>query len=135
METEDDHDAGIDVEVASVQSYDTYNYEMVEKHDGEHKEEHLRPISEVSSPDLHEEKKENIPARVLHVYFKKFLGVKDKIPPPMQKYHEMVISSILAFTGIILVSITDNYFLYSKFEVDNLGIKMLTGAYAATSGE
>lgn len=67
-------------------------------------------------------------------YFKKFLGVEGKSSPPHTESYEMVISSVLAFVGILLVSIVDWYYLASEFEVDNIGIKMLTGAYAATSG-
>jgi hypothetical protein len=71
---------------------------------------------------------------LFYLYINKFTGVEGKKAPPMQKPLEMVFSSILAFTGILLVSITDYYFLYPNFTVDDIGIKMLTGAYGATSG-
>ncbi|RYG98991.1 hypothetical protein EON65_50795 [archaeon] len=67
-------------------------------------------------------------------YAKKFAGVEGKKAPPMTKRHEMVYSSILAFIGIFLVSLTDYWYLTPEHDVDGLGIKMLTGAYAATSG-
>jgi hypothetical protein len=67
-------------------------------------------------------------------YLKKFAGVEGKMPPPMQKLSEMVFSSTLALIGLLLVSVTDYYFLYPGFTVDDAGIKMLTGAYGATSG-
>lgn len=71
---------------------------------------------------------------LLSLYLDKFKGVSGKKPPAMTKPLEMMASSILAFIGIFLVSVTDFFYLYDNYDVDHLGIKLLTGAYAASSG-
>lgn len=79
---------------------------------------------------------EHIVSFYLRAYFKKFLGVPGMSAPAMTKPLEMCISSILAFIGIFLVAVTDEYYLLPNFYAGHsskLGIKMLTGAYAATS--
>ncbi len=67
-------------------------------------------------------------------YINKLFGVPGKQSPPMNPFLHILLSSVLGFIGILLVSITDQWYLISTFDVDNHGIKMLTGAYAATAG-
>jgi hypothetical protein len=127
------------VEVASVESYDTYNYEMVDQKSMERRMSKLSEAMEAAeNVGQQEEKKEEEAVHEqeswLTLYFRKFLGVKDKVPPPMQKIHEMVISSILAFIGILLVSISDYYYLTENFDANDIPVKMLSGACGATSG-
>ena len=67
-------------------------------------------------------------------YINKLFGVPGKQSPPMNPFLHILLSSVLGFIGILLVSITDQWYLISTFDVDNHGIKMLSGAYAATAG-
>ncbi len=53
----------------------------------------------------------------------------------MTPYLQIVVSSVLGFIGILLISITDEKYLFDEFMVDNYGIRMLTGAYAASAGK
>lgn len=72
---------------------------------------------------------------LLMSYFRKFLGVENKHPPPINGVLHSVLSSILAFTGILLVAVTDYWFLSRSFESeDHSAVAMLTGAQAATAG-
>jgi hypothetical protein len=115
--------------------YEAKGYEVVEGESkfGDDVEKNVQPrilVDEVSKPEEIAMPQGNL----FGSYLKKFTGVEGKAPPPMQKLSEMVFSSTLAFIGLLLVSITDYYFLYPGFTVDDTGIKMLTGAYGATSG-
>jgi hypothetical protein len=131
-------DEFLNAEVASVESYDTYNYEMVDQRTMERRMSQLSDALEAAENTGQEEKKEEEAVQQqeswLTLYFRKFLGVKDKVPPPMQKIHEMVISSILAFIGILLVSLSDYYYLTENFDANDIPVKMLSGACGATSG-
>jgi len=69
----------------------------------------------------------------LLLYVKKFIGQPDKVPPKMAPIHQIFISSLLAFTGILLVTITDYWYLQRTYEIHDQGITMLTGAYGATA--
>jgi CBS domain-containing membrane protein len=73
---------------------------------------------------------------ILQHYFHKFAGVEGKKSPPMTKPLEIPVSSILAFVGLFLVTITDYFYLTKNFYAnhdDKFPISMLTGAFAATS--
>jgi hypothetical protein len=67
-------------------------------------------------------------------YVNKFKGVEGKSPPKMEPITEILWTSLLSFTGILLVAITDFYFLIPNYTIHDMGIKMLTAAYAATAG-
>jgi hypothetical protein len=123
-------DVVVDAEIASSDSPGNYSYEMIYKDDSE-----KLPSSrmEIERHAVDEEKTHQ-PDNLLIVYYKKFLGVEGKSAPPMQKIFEMIISSVLAFTGIVVIAITDYYYLSVKFEVNDLAVKLLAGAYGATSG-
>jgi hypothetical protein len=71
----------------------------------------------------------------LCLYLKKFAGVEGKVPPNMTKSLEILYSSILGFTGIILISITDFWYLNRTFYThhDVYYVNILTGAYAASA--
>jgi hypothetical protein len=119
--------------------YEPKGYELVTSLESEHKlegdEEQNIPTEQPKTIEKPSGNEVQITrGNLLYLYLNKFTGVEGKKAPPMQKPLEMVFSSILAFTGILLVSITDYYFLYPNFTVDDIGIKMLTGAYGATSG-
>jgi hypothetical protein len=123
-------DVVVDAEMASSEnSPGNYSYEMIYKDDSEK----LPTRMEIERHAANEEKTYQ-PDNLLIVYYKKFLGVEGKSAPPMQKIFEMIISSALAFTGIVLIAITDYYYLSVKFEVNDLAVKLLAGAYGATSG-
>lgn len=67
---------------------------------------------------------------------RKWQGLAGKTPPAMTKPEQIVVSSLLAFVGILLVAITDYYYLTTTFTTDNdqnVPIRMLSGAYAATA--
>jgi hypothetical protein len=66
-------------------------------------------------------------------YLRKFGGVEGKAGPPIPLPMQIILSSILGFIGIFLVSTTDEWFL-SRISVEDYGIRMMTGAYAATAG-
>jgi hypothetical protein len=119
----------VDAEMASSDSPGTYSYEMIYKDDSE-----KLPSRMENETHAVDEEKTHHPDNLLIVYYKKFLGVEGKSAPPMQKIYEMFISSVLAFTGIVLIAITDYYYLSVKFEVNDLAVKLLAGAYGATSG-
>ncbi len=70
---------------------------------------------------------------LLAAYCAKLLGT-DKQPPAMAALSEILATFVLGFAGIVLVAITDWWFL-SSITVDDYGIQMLTGAYAATAGK
>lgn len=77
----------------------------------------------------------SIPSSVLY-FLRKWQGVTGKAPPAMTKPDQIIISSLLAFVGILLVAITDYYYLTTTFTTDNdqnVPIRMLSGAYAATA--
>lgn len=62
-------------------------------------------------------------------------GVSGKTPPKMSLPHQIVCSSVLAFCGILLISITDYWYLTPTFSTHHglLAVKMLSGAHAATA--
>lgn len=72
---------------------------------------------------------------LLQAYWKKFQGVPDKKPPAMTPFIQMLVSSVLGFIGIFLVSVTDYWYLSKDYQFDGKGLTMLTGAYAATAGK
>jgi CBS domain-containing membrane protein len=73
---------------------------------------------------------------VLFLYFRKFSGIEGHKCPPMTKSYEIPLSSILAFIGLLLVTVTDHFFMTVSFHADHDGeypISLLTGAFGATS--
>ena len=72
---------------------------------------------------------------LLWSYWRKFQGVPDKQAPPMTPFLQMLVSSILGFIGIFLVSVTDYWYLSKGYQFNGKGLTMLTGAYAATAGK
>lgn len=67
-------------------------------------------------------------------YGRKLTGVVGKQPPPMSTPLNIIAASVLGFIGILLVTVTDQWFLH-KITVGDHGIRMLSGAYAATAGK
>lgn len=102
----------------------TSNYQPIEKHEDSNNKD-IQPSQEEEGYIL---------PYLIH-YWKKFQGIPDKKSPPHNPYYQVLTSCILTFVGLILVSITDYFYLTRDFKLNNLGIKMLTGAYAATAGK
>src|SRR5689334_9325019 len=110
-----------EVEEVNVEDYHTYNYEAIDEHDRERRAARAAKLESLEEGPPQEEmktlevgeptEKEVIVEEVkeaetwLFTYLQKFGGVHDKKAPPMQKFHEMVVSSVLAFTGILLIGI------------------------------
>lgn len=86
-----------------------------------------------SDQKLKDIKKDLSVLTVLKSYFIKFCGVEGKVPPKMTPLLQILVSSMLGFIGIFLVSVTDFWYLSRNFESDDRGITMLTGTYAATA--
>jgi CBS-domain-containing membrane protein len=66
-------------------------------------------------------------------YLQKMTGQPDKRPPPMNPPHHVLVSSTLAFCGILLIAGIDYWFLSRTFTVEDSDVAMLTGAQAATA--
>lgn len=72
-----------------------------------------------------------------NAYIAKFYGVQGKARPPRTSVIDATYNALLSFTYILLVSVTDNFYLTQVFSA-NYGdarypVRMLTGAFAATA--
>lgn len=66
----------------------------------------------------------------------KWRGISGKKPPRRTKLRDILISSVLAFTGIVLITIIDYFYLTETFTTQNehsVHVRLLSGAYAATA--
>lgn len=72
-------------------------------------------------------------------YIAKFYGVKGKTRPPRIPVIDAVYNLVLSFIFILLVSVTDNFYLChmfsSNYDDARFPVKMLTGAFAVRSSD
>jgi CBS domain-containing membrane protein len=112
------------------------NFEITD----EEKKERETNRTDIKATEVHKEEETHTElvrylGPLLH-YFQKFSGVEGKKAPPMTKPFEIPVSSILAFIGLFLVTITDYFYLTKNFYANHdekFPISMLSGAFAATS--
>lgn len=95
------------------------------------------PESDLESPQNSAEcsKIEEAPTDIFSTYIRKFAGVEGKSPPKMNIPLQMGISTLLAFCGILLLSITDYFYVSDTFFVHHakIAVKLLSGAHGATA--